>query len=149
MRSSMIITLLRYACNYSTGLYTVHWRIDLYSVLIPLCISKPHLDQTGTSTRVADHTCAWTHRCKNGVYHYFKRLCTVVISNLNPLSEYWCKYPTLKLSSLSCSSALILAHTIKNKFNSTYCSCLIVRGSSYLRLTTTVCVQQMLEVSSF
>ena len=82
------------------------------------------------ATRVADHTCACRHMCKNGGYRYFKRLCPVVISNSNPLSEYWHKYPTLKLSSMSHSSALIMVCMIKNNFNSAYCPCLIVTGST-------------------
>ena len=116
MHSSVIITLTRYACNYSAGWYAVHWRIDLSSILLLPCISKPHLFQAGTSMRVANHTRAWTRMCKNGGYRYFKRLCPVVISNLNPLLEYWHKYPVLKLSSMSSSSALILVYIIRNKF---------------------------------
>ena len=90
---------------------------DLLRTLLPLRISKPYLVQAGTSTRVANHTRAWTHTCKNGGYHYFKRLCPVVISNSNPLSEFWHKYPTFKLSSMSRSTTLILAQIIKNNFN--------------------------------
>ena len=104
--------------------------MDLSSILLLLHISKPHLVPAGMSTRVANHTHAWIHMCKNGGYHYFKRLFSVVISNSNPLSEYRHKYPTLKLSSMSRSSALILVHIIKNNFNSAYCSCLIVTGST-------------------
>ena len=62
------------------------------------------------------------HTCKNGCYHCFRRLCPVVISNSIPMLEYWFKYPALKLSSISQSSALILAHII---FNSAYCPCSI------------------------
>ena len=100
------------------------------NILLLLCISKPHLVQASTSTRVANQACAWTHTCKNGGYHYFKGLCPVVISNSNPLLEYWNKYPTLKLSSMSHSSALILERIIKNNFNSLYCSCLIVTANT-------------------
>ena len=82
------------------------------------------------STRVANQAHAWMHTCKIGGYHYFEHHCPVVVSNLNPLSEYWHKYPTSKLSSMSHSSALILAHIIKKNFNSGYCSCLIVTGST-------------------
>ena len=109
----------------------MHWRIDLSSILLLLHISKPHLVQSGTSTRVANQACAWTHTYKNGGYHYFKHLCPVVISNSNPLLEYWHKYPTLKLSQCYIrSSALILEHIIKNNFNCAYCSCLIVTAST-------------------
>ena len=54
MHNSVVITLIRYACNYSAGYYTVHWRIDLSSMLLLLHISKPHLVQAGTNTRVAN-----------------------------------------------------------------------------------------------
>ena len=59
------------------------------------------------------------HTCKKGGYHYFTHLCLVapVISNLVSVLEYWHKYPTLKLSSISHSRVLILAHIIKNNFN--------------------------------
>ena len=96
--------------------------------ILLLCISKPHLVQASMSTRLSNHTCAWIHTYKNGGYRYFKHLCPVVISNSNPVSEYWHEYPALKLSSMSHSSALILVHIIKNNFNSTYCPCLIVTG---------------------
>ena len=94
--------------------------VDLSRILVLLCISKPHLVQAATSMRVANHIHAWTHTRKNDGYRYLKRLCPVVISNSNPLSEYWHKYPALKLSSMPRSSALILAHIIKNNFNSVY-----------------------------
>ena len=100
----------------------IFWASYFYFVLV----IKPHLVQAGTSMRVANHTRAWTHTCKNGGSCYFKHLCPVVISNLNHLLEYWHNYPMLKLSSMSCSSALILAHIIKNNFNSAYCSYLHV-----------------------
>ena len=59
------------------------------------------------------------------------------VRNKNPLygnsisvSEYWHKYPALKLSSISHSSALILVHIIKNNFNSAYCPDSTVTGES-------------------
>ena len=82
------------------------------------------------STSVVNHTRGWTHMCKTDGYRYFKCLCPVVISNSNPLSEYWHKYTVLKLSSMSRSSALILMHIIKNNFNSAYCLCIIITGST-------------------
>ena len=85
----------------------MHWRIDLSIILFLLRVSKPHLVQAGTSTRVANYTRAWTHTCKNGGYRYLKLLCPVVISNSNPLSEYWHKYPALKLSSM-CDSRIFV-----------------------------------------
>ena len=108
----------------------MHWRVDLLSILLLLRISKSHLVQAGMSMRVAYQARAWMHTCKIGGYHYFEHHCPVVVSNLNPLSEYWHKYPTLKLSSMSRSSALILAHIIKKNIYSGYCSCLIVTGST-------------------
>ena len=42
---------------------------------------------------VVNHTCAWIRTCKNGGYHYFRHLCSVVISNSIPVSEYWHKDP--------------------------------------------------------
>ena len=99
------------------------------SVLHLLCISKLHLVQ-GLSTRLVNHTCAWTHACKNGGYHYFTCLYQVVISNSISVLEYWHKYPALKLSSISWSSALILAYIIKNNFNSPYCPVSIVTSTS-------------------
>ena len=120
--SSIITVLISYTlqCDYSTNTlcmqlqcqYAVHWKIDLLSVLLLFCISKLHLVQAGLSTRVADHTCAWIHMCKNGGYHNFMYLCPVVISNSISLSEYWHKHPTSKLSLMSCSSALILTYII-------------------------------------
>ena len=110
MHSSMNITLIHCACNYSVSTL----RINLSSVLLLLRISKPHLVQAGLSTKVANHTHAWTHTCKNGGYCYFKHLCPVVMSYSNPVLEYWHKYPTLKLSSISHSGALILVHIIMN-----------------------------------
>ena len=89
------------------------------SILLLLCISKSHLVQ-GLSTRLANHTRAWTHACKNGGYHYFMCLYQVVISNSISVSQYWHKYPALKLSLISCSSALILAHVIRNNFYNAY-----------------------------
>ena len=83
----------------NTVLVAVHWRIDLSSVLILLCISKPHLVQAGLNMSVANHTRAWTH-CKNGGYCCFMCLCPVVIRKSIPVSEYWHKYPALKLSSI-------------------------------------------------
>ena len=88
--------------------------------------SKPHLVQAGLSTRVANYMCALTHMCKNGGYSCFGHLCPVVISNSIPLLEYWHKYPSLKLYSISRNSALILTLIIKNNFNSVHCSCSIV-----------------------
>ena len=111
-----IIELVRCALEDWSFVYTILLRI-----------SKPHLVQAGTSMRVANHTCAWTHACKNHGYHYFKRLCPVVISNSNPVSEYWHKYPVLNLSSMSRSSASIMPHIIKNNFNSAYCPCLLLQ----------------------
>ena len=70
------------------------------------------------------------HTCKNGGYCYFKRHCPIVISNSNPVSEYWHRYPALKLSSMSRSSTYTLAHIIMNNFNSVYCPCLIATGST-------------------
>ena len=84
----------------NTVLVAVHWRINLSSILILLCISKPHLVQAGINTSVANHTRAWTHSCKNGGYYYFMRLCPVVIRKSSPVSEYWHKYSALKLSSI-------------------------------------------------
>ena len=78
---------------------------------------------------VANHTHAWTQTYKNGDYHYFTHLWPVVISNSNLVSEYWHKYPTLKLSSISHSNALILAHIINNNFNSAYCPGSTVTGT--------------------
>ena len=83
-----------------TVLVAVHWRIDFSNVLILLCISKPHLVQAGLNMSVANHTYAWTHSSKNGGYYYFMHLCPVVIRKSIPVSEYWHKYPTLKLSSV-------------------------------------------------
>ena len=60
--------------------------------------------------RVTNHTHAWTHTSKNGVYHCFTCLYPVIISNSMKASEYWHKHPVLKLSLISHSSALILAH---------------------------------------
>ena len=111
----------------------MHWRIDLSSILLLLCVSKLHLIQGGLSTRVANHTHAWIHTCKNGGYCYFTHLCPVVISNSNPVSEYWHKYRTLKLYSISCSSAVILAHIIKNNLNSADCPCYIVSCAGDVR----------------
>ena len=68
--------------------------------------------------------------CKNGGYHNFKCRCAVVIGNSNPVLEYWHKYPALKLFSMSRSSALILAHIIKNNFNSAHCPCLMITDST-------------------
>ena len=93
-------------------------------------LSKRHLVQAGLSMRVTNHTCAWTHTCKNGGYCYFTYLYPVVINNSIPLLEYLHKYPALKLSSISQSSALTLVHIIKNNFNSAYCPCSIVTGTS-------------------
>ena len=110
--------------------YAVHWRIDLLSLLLLLRISKPRLVQVGLNTIVENHTRAQTHTCMNGAYCYFKRLCPVVISNSIYVSEYWYRYPVLKLSSMSRCNALILALIVKNSFNSTYCQCSIVTGTS-------------------
>ena len=79
------------------------------SILLLLCVSKPHLVQ-GQSTRLANHMRVWTHMCKNGGNHYFTYVHPVVISNSMKVLEYWHKYPTLKLSSISHSSTLILVH---------------------------------------
>ena len=128
MHCSLIIALIRYAsiCSAST---LCTGMIDLLNIL--LCNSKPYFVQAGLSTRVANHTWAWTHRCKNDAYCYFMHLCSAVISNSIPVSEYWHKYPALKLSSISCSSALILVHITKNNFNSVYCPCSIaITGTS-------------------
>ena len=95
------------------------------SILLLFCISKLYLVQAGMSTRVTNHTCAWAHMCKNRGHRYFKHHCPVVISNLNAVPEYWHKYPASKLSSMSRSSVLILAHIIKNNVNSAYCPCFI------------------------
>ena len=131
MHSRVIKALMRYAYNYSAStLCTGVLIFRAYYPVFLLCISKPHLVQASLSTRVANHTHAWTHTCKNGGYCYFKLLCLVVISNSNSVSEYWHKYPTFKLSSLSHSSTLILAHIIMNNFNSAYCPCSIIKGTS-------------------
>ena len=79
------------------------------------------------STRVANHTHAWTHICKDGGYHCFRHLRPLVISNSNGSTVT--RISVLKLSTMSYSSVLILAHIIKNNFNSTYFSCLIVPGN--------------------
>ena len=103
----------------------MQWMVNLSSMLLLLLhISKSQ------STTVINHTRAWTHTCKNGGYRYFTYLCPVVISYSIPVSEYWHKYPALNLSSISCSSALILTHIIKSNFNSAYCPCPIVTGTS-------------------
>ena len=96
------------------------------SILLLIRISNLHLVQAGTSTTVSNHTCAWTHTCKNCGYYYFKRLCPVEISNLIPVLEYL----LFKLSPISHSNTLILAHIIKKNFNSVYCPCSIVTGIS-------------------
>ena len=80
----------------NTVLVAVHWR----SVLILLCIRKPHLVQVGLNASVANHTRAWIHICKNGGYHYFMHLCPVVIRKSIPVLECWHKYAALKLSSI-------------------------------------------------
>ena len=79
------------------------------SILLLLHISKPHVDQS-LSMRLPNYTCAKTHTCQNGGYHFFTRLYPVVISNSISVSECWHKYPMLTLSSISQSSALILLH---------------------------------------
>ena len=121
----MIITLICYTCNYSVGWYAVHWRIDLSSILLLLCISKPHLVQACRSTRVAKHTRA--RMVVTAILSVFVQQYSVIKIHCQSTST---KYPALKLSSMSCSSALILAHIIKNNFNSAYCSCLIVTVST-------------------
>ena len=63
------------------------------SVLLLLCIGKPDLVK-GPSTRLANHTHALIHTCKNGGYRYFTCLYPQVISN--SVSLYWHKYPVLK-----------------------------------------------------
>ena len=108
----------------------MHWRIDLSNVLLLLHNSKSHLVQACLSMTVANHMRAQTHTCKNGSYSYFMCLCPVVISNSISVSEYYNKYPSIKLSSISHGSALILAHIIKSNFNSIYCPCSIVTGTS-------------------
>ena len=128
MHCSVIIALIHYACKYSVSSCALEDRSS--SILILLCISKPHLVQAGLNTSVANHTCAWTHSCKNGGYCYFMCLYPVVISKSIPVSEYWHKYSMLKLSSMSHSSMLILAHILKNNFNSAYCPCSIVTSTS-------------------
>ena len=148
MYCSVIIALICYACTYNAGMLCTEGSMGISrycnsasSVLLLLHISKDHLVQ-GLSTRVANHSCAWTHTYKNGSYHYFTCLYSVVISNSISVSEYWHKYPALELSSISRSSALILAHITKKNFNSAYCP-----GSQYcyryLGLTTNVHVQEM------
>ena len=49
---------------------------------------------------------------KNVGYRYLTCLCPVVIGKSISVSEYLHKFSTLKLSSLSCSSALTLVHII-------------------------------------
>ena len=75
------------------------------------------------SARMYSLPCSWA-------VPYFTYLYPVVINNSIPVLECWHKYPALKLSSISCSSALILVHIIKNNFNSAYCPCSIVTGTS-------------------
>ena len=140
MHCSVIIALIHYACNYSASTLRTGGsiRIGRYfnstlSILLLFRISKPKLVQ-GLSKRLTNHT------CKNGGYRYFMPLYPVVISNSISVSEYWHKYPTLKLSSISCSSTLILVHIIKNNFNSASCPGFLV---FYLGLTANVCVQEM------
>ena len=151
MHCSVIIALIHYTCNYSASLLCTKgsMAISKYfnatsSVILLLCISKPHIVQ-GLSTRLANHVHAWTDMCKSGGYHYFTCLCPVVIiviSNSISVLEYWRKYPALKLSSISLSSALMLVHFIKKNFNSAYCSdsqyCY-----RYLGLIANVHVQEM------
>ena len=93
----MIIELIDYACNYSASTSASEDRS--FEHTISTCISKPHLVQAGLSVRVANRTHAWTHMNKNGGYHYFNHLYPVIISNSISVSEYWHKYPQLKLSS--------------------------------------------------
>ena len=104
--------------------------LDLSSILLILRIIKSHLVQASLSTRVANHTRAWTQTCKNGGYCYFKRLCPVVIGNSSPVLEYLHKYCALKLCSISRINALILTHIIMNNFNNAYCPCSIVVDTS-------------------
>ena len=136
MHCSMIIPLINYACNYSASTLCTggSMAISRYfnstsSVLLLLHISKPHLVQ-GLSMRLANpHVHGHRHTCKNGGYHYFMHLYPVVISNSISVSQYRHKNPALKLFSISRSSALILAHLIKNTFNRAYCPRSIVTGT--------------------
>ena len=116
----LYVALIHYVYNYSASTLctegSVFQTYYFYFVLVSFTLFR--------LTEVANHTLAWTHMWKNGGYHY------LVISISIPVSEYWHKYPMLKLSSISCSSALILAHIIKNIFNSAYYPCLIVTGTS-------------------
>ena len=57
------------------------------NILLLLFISKPHLVQDH-STRLANHTHAITHMCKNGGYYYFTCFYPVVIHNSISVSEY-------------------------------------------------------------
>ena len=93
------------------------------SIVLLLRISKPHLVQAGRSS----YKSSKSHACKIGGYRYFKPLCLAIQILCRSIST---KYPTLKLSSMSRSNALILAHIIKNNFNSAYCSYLIVTVST-------------------
>ena len=137
MHSSMVIALIHYACNYNVSMLCTGGSIGIrrcfnstLNVILLLHISKPHFVQ-GLSVILANHMHAWTHTCKNGGYSYFTCLYPVVSSNSNPVLQYWHKYPMLKLSSISRSSALILVHIIKNNFNSIIVQVLsIVIGTS-------------------
>ena len=117
MHCSMVIALNHYAYNYSASMLCTGASIGISkyynstsNVILPLHISKHHLVQD-LSMRLVNHSRTWTHKCKNGIYCYFMCLNPVVISNSNPLLEYWHKYPTLKLSSVSRSSVLTLYST--------------------------------------
>ena len=90
------------------------------STLLLLCINKAHLVH-GLSTTLTNHMDAWAHMCKDDGYCSFTCLYPVVISTLISVSEYWHKYPALKLFSISPSSALILLCIIKNNFNRACC----------------------------
>ena len=116
MRCSIITVLICFALNHDCSTntlgillhcqYIVHWRIDLLNILLIFRISKLHLFQAGLSITLANYM-------KNSGYCYFTCLCPVVISISIAVSEQQHNYPTLKLYSISYSSALVSVHIIK------------------------------------
>ena len=95
MHCSVIIALICYACNYNGSMLCNEGSMGISrycnSASSVLLLLKPHLVQ-GLSTRLANHTRAWTLTYKDGSYHYFTCLYPVVISNSISVLEYWHKY---------------------------------------------------------
>ena len=73
MHCSMVITLNHYAYNYSASTLCTgaSIRISKYysctsNIILSLHISKSHLVKD-LNMRLVNHSCAWTHKCKNGI----------------------------------------------------------------------------------